>query len=407
MMKVFWEDFSFVGESITSAAGNIAASRLRSWITASIIALGVASLVGTQTSIDSLAALLNGALGGKSCDSFTISAAKGDRHSSLSRSCLKQFEENFDSADGIAVYTYVPALGQVRGPLGQLSPGTVVVAFEGDYLRSNALSISLGREFSTLEESNGSKVCLVGHKVADALGEGGPLGKTVTVAGQSFRVVGTISEQLSFLGVIAGNTVFVPLSAARGALVDDSCSFSADVLLPPGSDSDEAASRAGQLMGRISHTTSQDGPSFEITQGDALKKETDSLSGKLSLVALAVGLLTILGAAVGLTNIMLIAIRERTREIGLRRALGASHRDILVNLLTESALICSYGCSAGILLGVIVGNIVSAVLHTPLQIPWDWIFASCLICAAVCIAAGWVPARRASGMDPVEALRCE
>ena len=129
-MKVFREGFSFVGESITAAAGNIAASRLRSWITASIIALGVASLVGTQTSIDSLASLLSGALGGKRCDSFTISSAKGGRPSVLSRSCLLQFAENFPLADGFSFYTGIPSAGNVSGPAGPLAPGTIVIAFD-------------------------------------------------------------------------------------------------------------------------------------------------------------------------------------------------------------------------------------------------------------------------------------
>ena len=406
-MKGICESFSFVGESISAAAGNIAASRLRSGITAAIIALGVAALVGTQTSIDSLASLLSGAFGGKTDNSLTVSALPGKRKAVINRQCLELLWDNLGTGGGMTVYTVVPAFGDVRGPLGQLPPGTVVMAFEGDYLRANALDIGTGRQFSRLDEDSGARVCLVGQSVADALGEGSPVGKYITIAGQGFKVAGTISGQLSFLGVIAENTVFVPLSAAWGTLVSNGSSCSADLMLPPGTDAGEASDRAGFLLRRIRGIPPAADADFEISRSDALEKEIGALSGKLSLVALAVGLLTILGAAVGLTNIMLIAAKERTREIGLRRAIGASRKSITVNLLTESALICLYGCGSGIILGLLVGNILSAVLHTPLQIPWNWICASCLICAAVCTAAGWIPARRAARMDPVEALRCE
>ncbi len=406
-MKGICESFSFVGESISAAAGNIAASRLRSGITAAIIALGVAALVGTQTSIDSLASLLSGAFGGKTGNSLTVSALQGKRKAVINRQCFKLLCNSLDAGVGMAVYTLVPAFGNIRGPLGQLPPGTVVMAFDGDYLQSNALDISTGRRFSRLEEDTGARVCLVGQSVAEALGNGSPVGKYVTIAGHGFKVVGTISEQLSFLGVIAGNTVFVPLSAAWGALTGNGSSCSADLMLPPGTDAGEASGVVEFLLRKIRGIPPSADSDFEISRSDALEKEIGALSGKLSLVALAVGLLTILGAAVGLTNIMLIATKERTREIGLRRAIGASRKNITVNLLTESALICLYGCGAGIILGLLTGNILSAVLHTPLQIPWDWICASCLICAAVCTAAGWIPARRAARMDPVEALRCE
>lgn len=406
-MKGICESFSFVGESISAAARNIAANRLRSGITAAIIALGVAALVGTQTSIDALASLLSGAFGEKTDNSLTVSALPGKRKSVINRQCLKLLGDNFGAGGGMTIYAVVPAFGDIRGPLGQLHPGTVVMAFEGDYLRANALDISVGRRFCQLEEAAGSRVCLVGQSVAEALGEGSPVGKYVTVAGHGFRVAGIISEQLSFLGVIAGNTVFVPLSAAWGSLLGNGSCCSADLMLPPGTDADEASGRADFLMRKIRGIQPSADADFEITRSDALEKEIGSLSGKLSLVALAVGLLTILGAAVGLTNIMLIATKERTRETGVRRAIGASRKDITLDLLTESALICLYGCGTGIILGLLAGNILSAILHTPLQIPWDWICASCLICTTVCTAAGWIPAHRAAKMDPVEALRCE
>jgi len=406
-MKDIREVVSFVGESISAASGNIAANALRSWITAAIIALGVASLVGTQTAIDSLASVLRDALGGKTSNSFTVSAATGEKRVTLSRSCLKLFEENFDMAEDMAGYTYVPAFGEIRGPHGAFSPGTVVVAFDGDYLQTNALSINQGRTFTPLEEKRGAKVCLVGQRVASAMGAGSPTGQLLTIGHQNFEVIGTISEQLSFLGVIAGNSIFIPVTSAHGSLISEKNSYIADVMLTSGTDSEEAAKRAELLLRRILRIPSDEDSGLEISHSDALKQEMDSLSGKLSMVALAVGLLTILGAAVGLTNIMLIAVRERTREIGLRRAIGATRSNIMADILTESAIICGYGCLAGILLGILVGNVLSAILHTSLQIPWDWISASCLICAAVCTAAGRLPAGRAAKMDPVEALRCE
>ena len=161
------------------------------------------------------------------------------------------------------------------------------------------------------------------------------------------------------------------------------------------------------LMHRIRRLGPGKDADYEIIEGSAAEREIRRLSGSLSGIALIIGLLTLIGAAVALTNIMLICVSERTREVGIRRALGATRADIRKAYIVEAVIICQAGCIAGTLLGIICGNALGLYLHTDSSIPWDWVLASQAISITVGIAACALPARRAAAMDVVEALRCE
>ena len=129
--------------------------------------------------------------------------------------------------------------------------------------------------------------------------------------------------------------------------------------------------------------------------------------GIITVVAVVIGLITLLGAAVALMNIMLVSVKERTREIGTRKALGASEKTIKEQFLFESVVISQIGCLFGIVLGVSIGNIVASFMNVSYIIPWIWIFSAIVVCLIVGISSGYIPAVRASKLDPIEALRYE
>ena len=145
-------------------------------------------------------------------------------------------------------------------------------------------------------------------------------------------------------------------------------------------------------------------PDFEMIEADSAEATLASLRAKLSLVALAIGLVTMLGAAVGLMNSMLVSVKERTREIGTRRALGARARDIRLQFLGEALLIGLAGSASGVLLGLLLGNLVAFALEGGFSLPWGWTAAAVLLAASVSLASGILPARRAAALDPIEAL---
>lgn len=395
-----------MADTVRTAAANISGNRLRSYLTVTIVTLGITCLVGSQTAIDCLSNLLSGAFG-TSSERISITAA----HSSGSGKARKetpigyleatQFVAGFSGVQS-AVYTYVPPLTPVVFSGGRLGPQTTVLAFEGDYLGCNGLVVGSGRLPSAGE-------CLIGKKVATQLAAKSDyaIGSMINIGGKAFRVAGTIQEQSSLLGVITDNTVFVLLRSAMGSLVSEQSSYSIDMTVPRTLDAADAALAADRLMRRIRHIGSDERADFEIIEGSAAVREIERLSGSLKGIALIIGLLTLCGAAVALANIMLICVAERTREVGIRRAVGATRGDIRAGFVCEALLICEAGCILGTLLGIVCGNILGVVLHTGVSIPWDWLLASQAICLATGIAACALPARRAASLNVVEALRCE
>ena len=215
-----------------------------------------------------------------------------------------------------------------------------------------------------------------------------------------------LREQSSLLGVVTDNTIYIPIAAAMGSLTGERGNYSIDLAVPKDRAA-EAAALADALMRQVRHVPAGEKADFEIVEGSAAEREIDRLGGSLSAVALIIGLLTLLGAAVALTNIMLICVAERTREVGLRRAVGATRRNIRDGFMAEAVIICEAGCIAGTLLGLVFGNVFASMMHTDVQIPWDWTLVAQLICMVTAITACTLPARRASRIDVVSALRCE
>lgn len=398
-----------MSDTVSTAAANISGSRLRSALTITIVALGITCLVGAQTAIDCLSGLLRGVFGA-SAEHISITAAHkqggGDsgKETSISYSEAAQFAAEYDCGCS-AVYAYVSPIARVSCCGERLGPQTTVLAFEGDYLRCNGLAIGQGRDIS---QTSYTGECLVGKKVAAQVSKGGgtAIGSALNIDGKAFRIAGIIREQSSLLGMITDNTVFIPLRAARGSLIADASGYSIDILLRDGDPAD-AVARAKVLMRRIRSTSGSGKDGFEIVEGSAAVREIGRLSGSLEGIALIIGILTLLGAAVALTNIMLICVAERTREVGIRRAVGATRGDIRAGFICEALLICEAGCIIGTLLGVLCGNILGQIMHTGVQIPWDWIALAQAICLATGIAACALPARRASRINVVDALRCE
>ena len=147
--------------------------------------------------------------------------------------------------------------------------------------------------------------------------------------------------------------------------------------------------------------------SFEVVRSDSVTEALDNMTNGLRMGGFGIGAVTLLGAAIGLMNIMMVTVTERTREIGIRKALGATPKKILTQFLVESIVICQMGGIAGAILGIIVGNIMANFLGGAFVIPWVWITVGLVICVVVGVVSGYIPAKRASVMDPIESLRFE
>ena len=393
--------FSYISDNIHIAKRAASGSRLRSSLTVAIVALGITCLVGSQTAVDCLGSLLQETFGTRA-ERVTFSSLHSRLKDAPPLTCAQAAEFAARYGGECAVTAYLPLTTPVGFAAGRFSPQTTVMAASGDYLAAGGLDIGEGRMPRAAE-------CLLGKSAAAALEKKsgrGAVGQSVSIGTRSFAVAGIAAKQASLLGALADNTIYIPLEVAVPALMPERSACAIELTLPPGEASESALLQAEALLRRIRNVPDGEKTDFEIVEGSAAVREIENLGGSLSMIALLIGVLTLCGAAVALANIMLVCVAERTREVGLRRAVGGSRRDIRVSFIMEAVLICEAGCAIGTLLGILCGNAVSALAHTRFSIPWDWILLSQGISIAVGVAACALPAKRAAALNVVDALRC-
>lgn len=386
-------------------------NRLRSTLTILIIATGITSLVSIQTAIEGLSRSVEKSFGrmGAHCFIITSLEEKGERVArGISWADAEQFVLRYDSQAVISISSSL-VMQQVSAEGISSDPTITVTATDEHHLRLGLASLAVGRNFSSREIEGSSDICIIGDNIARRLfGGRDPLGETLRVGAVDYFVVGVMEREGSLFGIGTDNTVLVPLGVARTRFLAPDAHYSLNVM-PVGENEslfEQAWERAVVVMKLIRGVRPQDEANFAISRSDSVIRELDTLKGKLSIAALVVGLITLLGASVGLMNILLISVKERTREIGIRKALGAKPHIIAMQFLAEAVLVGQIGCAAGLLLGLLFGNIVALLIGCAFALPWRWLGVAVLICIVVSILSGYLPARRASGLDPIEALRC-
>lgn len=378
------------------ALDSLSTNRRRVLLTVAIIAVGVASLVGIETAVGVLTDRVAGSFDRLGAGLFTI-RPKEDA-SPLDARQAAAFAAAFRQAEAVSCWCISRQAAIVRSGGKATDPVVEIVATDAGYLACQDLSLASGRNFSPYEVEQHAKVALIGDNVRRRLfGDSDAIGKEITAAGARYRVIGVLQRQGALFGTGIDSGILCPMETT-----ESSCSVT--VRTAPVA-AGAMLSEAGRLMTAIRRLPPGATPDFEIVQADSAQATLASLRAKLSLVALAIGLITMLGAAVGLMNSMLVSVKERTREIGTRRALGAKARAIARQFLGEALLIGLLGSAAGILLGLLLGNLVALALDGGFSIPWGWIAAAVLLASAVSLASGLLPARRAARLDPIEALR--
>ena len=378
------------------ALDSLSTNRRRVLLTVAIIAVGVASLVGIETAVGVLTDRVAGSFDRLGAGLFTI-RPKEDA-SPLDARQAAAFAAAFRQAEAVSCWCISRQAAIVRSGGKATDPVVEIVATDAGYLACQDLSLASGRNFSPYEVEQHAKVALIGDNVRRRLfGDSDAIGKEITAAGARYRVIGVLQRQGALFGTGIDSGILCPMETT-----ESSCSVT--VRTDPAA-AGATLSEAGRLMTAIRRLPPGATPDFEIVQADSAQATLASLRAKLSLVALAIGLITMLGAAVGLMNSMLVSVKERTREIGTRRALGAKARAIARQFLGEALLIGLLGSAAGILLGLLLGNLVALALDGGFSIPWGWIAAAVLLASAVSLASGLLPARRAARLDPIEALR--
>ena len=408
-----------VRENLSVAIKSIRSNGLRSLLTILIIAVGITSLVGILTATDALKREVFTSFEKFGTTSFSIvrkyfSTEGGARsrirnNTTITYSQAMAFKKNYGEEQLVSIYAGVVSNVAVKYEGQSTNPTARVTAADENYLRYSNTSISKGRGITSNDIDLAAQVCVVGSGIVRTLfqGEEDALGKVISVQGYRYEIVGVTESQGSSFSGSADANVIIPVSTARFGLVGENTSFSIGVVPAEFEMGKDYKAEAEQVMRGVRRLSPIDETDFRISSSESMMQNLTEVMGVITIVSACIGLITLLGAAVGLMNIMLVSVKERTREIGTRKALGASAKTIKEQFLFESVVISQIGCALGVFMGVLAGNLVAMAMKASFIIPWLWILAAIAVCLVVGIASGYIPAVRASKLDPIEALRYE
>ena len=404
-------------ENIRLALKAIRGNLLRTILTVTIIAFGLMALLGILTSIEGLKSSINKNFATLGANSFSIrnegqiDGGEDDRepNPAISRREAEAFKSRFEYPSIVSI-SYVTFSGWAKLKAGdkETNPNVTVMAVDDTYLTVGGYEMESGRWFTGGEVASASRNVVLGSDVWKKLfGENvDPLGKGISVQNQSFRVIGVLKSKGSSM-LSSDNRVFIPVSTSRSLFPSNENSYTITVGVAQLDDLEPAIGSATGLMRQVRKLDVREKDDFAIFKSDSIIEVVLSNISYVTLGAVIIGLITLLGAAIGLMNIMLVQVNERTREIGISMALGATGTVIKRQLITEAIVICLMGGALGILLGVLTGNGVASFFKVSFFVPWGWVLGGLALTFVTGLAAGYYPAVKASKLNPIEALRYE
>ena len=411
---------ALLADNLRISFGAIRSNALRTSLTILIIAVGIMALVGILTAIDSIKASINNEFTMMGANTFSIQSrgmrvqVGGNRYRTLNHPYIsyqqaKDFTERFEFPATVSLSVWASGASTIKHRSKKTNPNIGVRGVNNGYFETAGLDIEKGRIFSTHEEENGWAVAVIGKEVVSQIFEKNedPLGKVISVGSGKYRVIGVLKAKGTGFGGGPDRSVLLPIQNVATYFSRPNMDYTINIK-PNNSLHLEYATHEAEGIFRIVRNLKPTDPSdFNIEKSDSLAKILLENIKYVTLAATLIGIITLIGAAVGLMNIMLVAVAERTREIGTRKAIGAKSSTIKQQFLFEAIVICQLGGVLGIFLGILIGNVVSLLTGSAFVIPWFWIAMGIVLCFGVGLASGYIPALKASQLDPIEALRYE
>jgi len=397
----------------------IKSNRVRAILTICIIAIGIMALVGILTAIDAIKSSLTNQFTMMGANSFTITSRgmniqvgndkyRSKNFSRISYREAEEFKNRFTEAAWVAISFNASGLSTVKYGSEKTNPNVSLLGIDENHLSVSGYEIDNGRNFSVDEIQQNRHFVLIGADIVKDLFPSGvdPLGKEITVAGLKLQVTGILKSKGA--SAINGDRVcFMPITTARQYFSRPNMSFSITIMPINPVNLDMMTGEAEAIFRIVRNLDPRDESDFNISKSDNIVNMLLKNLRYVTLAATIIGIVTLFGAAVGLMNIMLVSVTERTREIGVRKAIGAKTQTIKYQFLFESIMIGQLGGIFGIILGILIGNAVSSMLRSSFVIPWVWVITGIAVCFIVGVVSGYAPAVKAANIDPIEALRYE
>jgi putative ABC transport system permease protein len=408
-----------VKESLRMALQAIRTNKLRSILTLLGIAVGVFSIIGVMTAMGVLMNSIQSGMSALGANTFQVQKypmfqtgdakewAKLRNRKRLTMDQANRVKESASLAQAVGVFCFEE--GVVVSTLhGQRTNSNVALSgrdIEG--FRANSWTISDGRLFSTSELAEGKHVAVLGTDVVKKLfPRSDPIGQDIRIDGRGFQVIGIVQPQGNMLGGQGDYFAVIPLTTFFNIYGKDRDIY-LKVVAPSAESFDDCVEQVSSILRTARHVPPGGEDDFAIWSNDSVIEQFNDMTKYVRLGIMLVSAIALLAAGVGIMNIMLVSVTERTREIGIRKAIGAKKTNILTQFVLEAILISEIGGIIGIVLGIIGGNIIALMLNVSPVIPFDWVVAGFLACSTVGIIFGVYPAWKASNLDPIESLRYE
>lgn len=412
---------SMFKENIKIAFGSIRTQLLRTVLTIIIIAIGITALVGILTIVLAIENKMNSNFASMGSNTFTMTQYESETRNSgggeverinpiISYPEAKEYKSRYNyPLTHTSISFTATSVAEVKWENEKTDPEVSVLGVDEYFTVNSGLEVTQGRDFTNFDISNNTYSCILG---SDFVSKGlfkdvNPIDKIITIRGAKFKVIGVLKEEGSTFGNSQDLRVLIPIQVGRSLFSAPNINYSVSSMIDNKDLLDDAINDAMLVMRQVRKLSPVQESNFGVSRSDDLVNRIAAITGALGWAAWIIGIITILGSSIALMNIMIVSVTERTREIGVRKSLGAKKTTIAWQFFMETLIIGQIGGLLGIILGILIGYLISSVAEFSFSIPWMAIFAAVVTSFIVAIVSGSYPALKAAKLDPIEALRYE
>jgi len=408
-----------LSELIRISLNTLRANKLRAALTLSGIIIGVFSIIAIMTLLNALQAGIEGGLSELGSNTFQIQkfpsieiGGPGRRHKYRNRADIT-YEQGVRLMEKATIYKYISLEDYVyektfKSNKVTTNPNNFVGGVLPQYLECNNRAVQYGRFITETDINNNNKVAIIGMDVVDKLFPNvNPVGQYITIDNNQFQVIGVFEKKGEGFGQSNDNFALLPITTMEQIYGKNNRSINIAIQAPSKENFNESIENVVSVMRSIRRDKPGEPDSFEIFSNESLIGQVNSFTKYFKYGAGFISFIAMLAAGIGIMNIMLVSVTERTKEIGIRKAIGAKNASVLTQFLIEAIILCEFGGIIGIALGILTGNLVGLYLNTPVVIPYDWVIIGLVVCSVVGIVFGVYPAYKAAKLNPIDALRYE